>query len=115
MRMDASSALFVKGSANGAVHTVKAVSVRKRDGETVQPFDPSKIATAISKAWNDCGGCDDEHELHAITQLVANTLPVETVDVEEIQDAVEVALMKHKKFAVAKAYILYRQKRSELR
>jgi ATP cone domain/LAGLIDADG-like domain len=119
MRMDASLVRFTQSpSPHGhaeSLHTVKAVSVRKRDGQTVQPFDPGKITTAISKAWNDCGGCENERELHAITELVATTLPVETVDVEQIQDAVEVALMRHHQFAVAKAYILYRQKRADVR
>ncbi len=120
--MDASS-VFIERSSSGSnghngemLHSVKkAVSVRKRDGRTVQPFDPTKIEVAISKAWQEVGGCDNEEQLRQITAFVAEALQLETVDVEQIQDAVEVALMRHHQFAVAKAYILYRQKRTELR
>jgi ribonucleoside-triphosphate reductase len=115
--MATNSVLFTAPARNGhELHGVNsAMSVRKRDGLTLQPFDTTKIQTAISKAWLDCGGCHDEDQLHAITNLITTALQSETVDVEQIQDAVEVALMRHKQFAVAKAYILYRQKRAELR
>ena len=40
---------------------------------------------------------------------------VEMAEVEEIQDAVEVVLMKNDCYDVAKSYILYREKRTSLR
>lgn len=93
---------------------VQPATVRKRDGRTTQPFDVGKIENAVRKAWLEAEGKIDEEELHRVATFVTATLP-ETADVEQIQDAVEVALMRAKKFAVAKAYIIYRQKRTEAR
>lgn len=93
---------------------VQPSTVRKRDGRTSQPFDVGKIENAVSKAWLEAEGSIDEEELRRVATFVAATLP-ETADVEQIQDVVEVALMRAKKFAVAKAFIIYRQKRAEAR
>lgn len=93
---------------------VQPAVVRKRDGRTTQPFDVGKIESAVRKAWLEAEGTIDEEELHRVATFVAATLP-ETADVEQIQDVVEVALMRAKKFAVAKAYIIYRQRRTEAR
>jgi ribonucleoside-triphosphate reductase len=90
-------------------------TIRKRDGATVQAFDAAKITHAMGCAWQECFGATNAAELEAITRSVLRTLPEGTVDVETVQDAVEVALMRHGYFAVAKAYILYRQKRAEAR
>lgn len=93
---------------------VQPSTVLKRDGRTAQPFDVGKIENAVRKAWMEAEGTIDEEELHRVATFVAATLP-ETADVEQIQDAVEVALMRAKKFGVAKAFIIYRQKRTEAR
>ncbi len=94
---------------------VQPLTVRKRDGRTTQPFDVGKIESAVRKAWLEVEGKIDEDELHRVAAFVAATLPAETADVEQIQDAVEIALMRARKFGVAKAYILYRQRRTEAR
>lgn len=93
---------------------VQPATVRKRDGRTTQPFDVGKIESAVRKAWLEAEGSIDDEELRRVATFVAATLP-ETADVEQIQDVVEVALMRAKKFAVAKAFIIYRQKRTEAR
>lgn len=93
---------------------VQPAIVRKRDGQTTQPFDVGKIENAVRKAWLEAEGSIDEEELHRVATFVTATLP-ETADVEQIQDAVEIALMRAKKFAVAKAYIIYREKRTQAR
>lgn len=90
-------------------------TIRKRDGVTLQGFDAAKIKQAMSCAWQECFGSVDELALQKIAASMLATLPEGTVDVETVQDAVEVALMRHGYFAVAKAYILYRQKRTEAR
>jgi len=90
-------------------------TIRKRDGVTLQGFDTTKIKQAMSCAWQECFGSIDELAIQKIVHSVLTTLPDGTVDVETVQDAVEVALMRHGYFAVAKAYILYRQKRTEAR
>jgi ribonucleoside-triphosphate reductase (thioredoxin) len=93
---------------------VQPAIVRKRDGKTSQAFDISKIENAVRKAWLEAEGSVDEEELQRVATFVTATLP-EEADVELIQDLVEVALMRAKKFAVAKAYIIYRQRRAEAR
>jgi ribonucleoside-diphosphate reductase alpha chain len=94
-------------------------SVRKRDGITLQPYKPDKVRVAIQNAWRETGAPmsyeaieDIAQQIEARALLIAND---GVIDVEKIQDLVEVTLMKHGHFDVAKAYILYRSKRSEVR
>lgn len=94
---------------------VQPTSVRKRDGETTQPFDVGKISSAVRKAWAEAEGRVDEGELSRVATFITAALPPDIADVEQIQDTVEIALMRAKKYKVAKAYILYREKRAEAR
>jgi ribonucleotide reductase alpha subunit len=94
---------------------VQPVTVRKRDGRTTQPFDVGKIESAVRKAWVEAEGSVDEEALHCVATFVSATLHSDVTDVEQIQDVVEVALMRANQFKVAKAYIIYRQKRTEAR
>ena len=89
--------------------------VRKRDGKTLQPFDVGKIESAVRKAWEEAEGRVDEPELRRVAMVVSATVPTDVADVEVIQDAVETALMHCRKYKVAKAYMLYREKRAEAR
>lgn len=90
--------------------------IRKRDGVTIQQFTADKIHNAIRSAWvSSNSGSVDERVISAVVRTVLNSLVDDVVDVETVQDAVETALMRHKQFAVAKAYILYRHQRQELR
>lgn len=89
--------------------------VRKRDGATLQSFDIAKIYKAIRAAWISSNGPVDEKIIGTVVKTVLNSLSGDTVDVETVQDAVETALMRHGQFTVAKAYILYRHHRTELR
>ncbi len=90
----------------------------KRDGRQAQ-FDLSKIEVAISKAMNAVG--DREFKLaHKLAMQVEEEIdkafPQDKVpSVEEIQDIVEKVLMKKGHSDVAKAYILYRDKRNQVR
>lgn len=93
--------------------TVRAT--RKRDGTTLQDFDPSKLRRAIGLAWQAAVDEVDEKEVTKVIQTVLRSLQGEVVDVEVIQDAVEISLMKHGHFTVAKAYILYRNQRQQAR
>lgn len=99
---------------HGAVFSSPA-QVRKRDGKTLQMFDYQKIENAIRKAWLEAEGTVDESQLRHIAMKVASTLPEDVADVEQIQDHVEVVLMRSGKVKIAKAYIIYRQKRSDAR
>jgi len=91
--------------------------VRKRDGRIVD-FDLSKIAEAIRKAFVAVGR-EDEEEAWRLAKQVAERLEEkfagQVPGVEDIQDVVEDTLIKNGFSDVAKAYILYRRERSELR
>lgn len=91
--------------------------VRKRNG-TITTFDRLKIEAAIAKAIEAVGGSDYSH-VSAITDRVIAKVEQDTTEtipsIELIQDAVEEMLIKEGHDTVAKAYILYRKKRSETR
>jgi ribonucleoside-diphosphate reductase alpha chain len=91
--------------------------VRKRDGR-LEKFDPQRISSAITKAFMAIKAPDGERSKaiaqDVITELKAH-FPTEPPGVEEIQDIVEKALMRAGETDVAKAYMLYRQKRAEVR
>ncbi len=92
--------------------------IRKRDGSIVD-FDREKITTAIYKAAESVGGRDRELARQLSNKVVENlkerfgnhTVP----SVEEVQDTVEKVLIENGHAATAKSYILYRQKRKEVR
>ncbi|MBC7234863.1 MAG: ribonucleoside triphosphate reductase [Chloroflexi bacterium] len=92
--------------------------VRKRDGRVV-PFDQEKITNAIFKAAQSVGG-DDRDRAVFISNAVVKMIEERYGDwriptVEEIQDLVERALIKHGHAKTAKAYILYRDLHNKLR
>ncbi|MEM1994986.1 MAG: adenosylcobalamin-dependent ribonucleoside-diphosphate reductase, partial [Nitrososphaerales archaeon] len=93
-------------------------TVRKRDGRIV-PFDRLKIANAIYKAAKSVNEGDlnvaDELSLKVVKVLEEKYKNGGIPTVEEIQDVVETTLINDGYAKVAKAYILYRQKRAELR
>ena len=92
--------------------------IKKRDGRIV-PFDREKIAVAIYKASASVGEADRELA-DRLSKRVVSILEEKydgqgMPDVEEIQDVVEKVLIEDKHVKIAKAYILYRQKRNEVR
>ena len=89
----------------------KEIYIVKRDGKSV-PFSLDKIKSAIAKAFLSVDTFATEDDFVAILSRihVANGMSV-----EEIQNQVETALMAEKYFAVAKSYMLYRQKHTETR
>ena len=89
--------------------------VRKRDGKTEQPFDPNKVEKAIRGAWREVEGLVDEEELRKVANFALASLEPGVTEVERVQDAIEIALMRSRKYEVAKAFILYRHQRSEIR
>ena len=93
------------------------LSVIKRDG-TKTVFNPVKIEQAIAKAVQSTTGTEHPELVTEVTRDVCKqiyTLDVNNISVEDIQDLVEKQLIKHNEAAIAKKYILYRQKRSEIR
>jgi ribonucleoside-diphosphate reductase alpha chain len=91
--------------------------IQKRDGSIV-PFDAQKIQRAIQKALAATGTGDSNlaGELVAqVVKLIEARLSRTTPTVEQVQDIVEEVLMNQGYPNVAKAYILYRQQRADVR
>lgn len=94
--------------------------IRKRNGVLVD-YNSVKIASAITSAFKAVYG-ENKDFSDSISKIVEEIsagykgYPSDRViSVEEIQDDVEKSLMRADEFEVAKAYILYRKKRSEVR
>lgn len=87
----------------------------KRNGERKE-FDINKINTAISKAMIEADRYNEDTS-EKLSIIIAKEIVPSPKDysVEEIQDMVEETLMKYGEAQAAKKYILYRNKRTELR
>lgn len=91
--------------------------VRKRDGR-IEPFDSNRIFNAIMKAFQAAGEKDGENVSRLTEQVVAEVnsrFDEDIPSVEDIQDIVEETLIKNGYAKVAKAYILYRRRRADIR
>ena len=87
------------------------VKVRKRNGNLV-PFDVHKIENALQKAFLSC---DYEVDESVIKDIASHVSVWDEISIEDIQDQIEELLMDWDFPAVAKSYILYREKHSESR
>ena len=102
---------------HGALTDGNTTVVTKRDGR-VEPYDRRKIGAAMRKALAEVGdgAAEDAGALEALLVAVEARLGSDDAqDVESIQDLVERTLMERGHYDAAKAYILYRHRRSELR
>ena len=91
------------------------MEVVKRSGAG-QAYDARKITGAMEKAFVSVGqACSREVMDKMLHEVEQNVLANGPCTVEAIQDEVEQVLMANGFYAVAKSYILYRQKRAELR
>ena len=94
------------------------MKIIKRDGRQVD-FNPLKIQNAILLAFKEVDGEVTEYAVEKATNIADYIKGLEiqgkTLTVEEIQDLVEKGLMSTKRKDVAKAYILYRDKRDRIR
>ncbi len=99
--------------------------VIRRNGK-VTPFDASKIAVAMTKAFlavegGTAAASARVHELVSrltedVMRAVTRNLPGGgTVHIEDIQDHVELALMRAGEQKVARTYVLYREQRAQAR
>ncbi len=92
-------------------------SIQKRDGRIVE-FEIKKIADAIFKAAQAVGGEDRqlaEELAQVVVKYIAKVKTAGIPTVEEVQDAVEKVLIETGHARTAKAYILYRDRRTRLR
>ncbi|NTV71600.1 MAG: ribonucleoside-diphosphate reductase subunit alpha [Azonexaceae bacterium] len=99
-----------------------ALQVIRRNGALVA-FDADKIVVALSKAFLAVEGSQSavssrlREVVARLTQIVVNSLTRRlpeggTVHIEDIQDQVELALMRAGEHDVARAYVLYRERRA---
>jgi ribonucleoside-diphosphate reductase alpha chain len=99
--------------------------VIKRNGSVVD-FDRSKIEVAITKAFlavhtsAAAASSSVQQKVAQLSQNVYDTFSSRmpsggTIHIEEIQDQVELALMRSEELKVARAYVLYRAERTKLR
>ena len=112
---------------------MKIEQIRKRDG-SMQAFSLDKIAAAVAKAFKETSAGSKEaadavaakvHEKAVAMCVRAGTAESDSPQarkcaqgvptVEEMQDLVEQVLMEMDFFDTAKAYIIYRSKRKEMR
>lgn len=94
-------------------------SVRKRDGRVVS-FDQNRITRAVYRAMQATGEGDLSKDPIFVSEKVLKLLLKKfktdyTPNIEEIQDAVEEILILSDFPKTAKAYILYRQQRFQVR
>ncbi len=95
--------------------------IKKRDGRVVD-FDPKRIEEAVFKAFEASGQPDKKLAqevaktvLNKLNQKYKKNISKAIPTVEELQDIVEESLIEDGSAKVAKSYILYRQKRADLR
>jgi ribonucleoside-diphosphate reductase alpha chain len=99
--------------------------VIRRNG-SFSPFDATKISVAITKAFVavEGPGATSSRRIHeaveALTHNIVETLsrradPARAIHIEDIQDQVELALMRSGEHKVARAYVLYREERTRER
>jgi ribonucleoside-triphosphate reductase len=104
--------------ASSPLSTVSSFTkVIKRDRAHV-PFDAEKIVRAITKAGLATKEYNEEQAIALSEKVISHlnsTIDGATVQIEQIQDAVEHVLMVSRFKATAKAYILYREQHAEMR
>jgi len=108
-----------------------SLSVIRRDG-SITPFKSDKISNAIKKAFlaqtkirNNKNKEKEQHEsIHKTVENLTNKVVAaltrriadgDMIHIEDIQDQVELALMRDEHHKVARAYVLYREQRAASR
>ncbi|MBV8503437.1 MAG: ribonucleoside-diphosphate reductase subunit alpha [Paucibacter sp.] len=127
----------VSGTKQDAIHTganvqeqslqgaYAAYQIIRRNGAVVA-FEPSKIAVALMKAFlavHGTGGAASASVRETVDGLTENVVRAllrsrpsgGAVHIEDIQDQVELGLMRGGHHEVARAYVLYRERRAQER
>ncbi|MBQ6068472.1 MAG: anaerobic ribonucleoside-triphosphate reductase [Bacteroidales bacterium] len=84
-------------------------SITKRDGQQVR-FSLDKIMNAIIKAFQSV---NEPVDLATLSKVITHLDIHDGITVEDIQNQVEVSLMKEGHYSVAKSFMLYRQRHTE--
>jgi ribonucleoside-diphosphate reductase alpha chain len=110
---------------DGTSSALAHYQIIRRNGGVV-PFEPSKIAVALMKAFLAVHGTQGaasasvRETVDALTQNVVRALMRSrpgggTFHIEDVQDQVELGLMRSGHHEVARAYVLYRERRTQER
>ena len=120
----APTALHSTGSNNHS-NPLTHYQIIRRNGSVV-PFEPNKIAVAMMKAFLAVHGTQGaasasvRETVDELTQAVMRALMRSrpgggTFHIEDVQDHVELGLMRGGHHEIARAYVLYREKRTQER
>lgn len=120
---DSAAARDVAGSPTGAA--LANYQIIRRNGAVV-PFEPNKIAIAMMKAFLAVHGTQGaasasvRETVDGLTQIVVRALLRSrpgggTFHIEDVQDQVELGLMRGGHHEIARAYVLYRERRTQER
>ncbi|MBK8324763.1 MAG: ribonucleoside-diphosphate reductase subunit alpha [Betaproteobacteria bacterium] len=118
-------ALLEGAGDSGSAEKYADYKVIRRNGAVVG-FEPDKIAVAVTKAFLAVAGgtaaasAGVREKVQLVTQSVVNALVRRhpsggTYHIEDIQDQVELALMRAGEHQVARSYVLYREERARER
>jgi ribonucleoside-diphosphate reductase alpha chain len=111
--------------ANAEANTLSHYQIIRRNGAVV-PFEPNKIAVAMMKAFLAVHGTQGaasasvRETVDGLTQQVIRALMRSrpgggTFHIEDVQDHVELGLMRGGHHEIARAYVLYRERRTQER
>ena len=112
-------------SHSASVNTLNHYQIIRRNGAVV-PFEPNKIAVALMKAFLAVHGTQGaasasvRETVDGLTQQVVRALMRSrpgggTFHIEDVQDHVELGLMRGGHHEIARAYVLYRERRTQER
>src|SRR5258705_9026018 len=115
----------VDSSAGAAASAYQGYQVIRRNGAVVA-FEPNKIAVALMKAFLAVHGTQGaasasvRETVDGLTEMVVRALLRSrpgggTFHIEDVQDQVELGLMRGGHHEVARAYVLYRERRTQER
>ena len=113
------------GADDAGVNPLAHYQIIRRNGAVV-PFEPNKIAVAMMKAFLAVHGTQGaasasvREMVDGLTQAVIRALMRSrpgggTFHIEDVQDQVELGLMRGGHHEIARAYVLYREKRTQER
>lgn len=104
---------------------LSTMKVMKRN-KAISSFDENKIRVAISKAFLAIEGqaASNSNRIHETVDMLTTRVarhffkhykPEQAIDIEQIQDRVELELMRHEFHQVARSYVLYREQHRTMR
>ena len=114
-----------EGTASAVANPLSHYQIIRRNGSVV-PFEPNKIAVAMMKAFLAVHGTQGaasasvRETVDGLTQVVIRAMVRSrpgggTFHIEDVQDQVELGLMRGGHHEIARAYVLYRERRTQER